>query len=88
MNNINAKLRGTKTLDIFQPARIDPNFTVEDQMKTLATLQKEGKFGHIGLSECSAASVRRANAVSLNVSFWRAGRPDFGTALGGSYHIC
>ncbi|ETW79569.1 Aldo-keto reductase 6 [Heterobasidion irregulare TC 32-1] len=63
VNNINAKLRGTKTLDIFQPARIDPNFTVEDQMKTLATLQKEGKFGHIGLSECSAASVRRANAV-------------------------
>lgn len=65
VDSINAKLRGTKSLDLFECARVDPEYPIEDQMKTLSTLQKEGKFDHIGLSECSAATVERANAVSL-----------------------
>jgi pyridoxine 4-dehydrogenase len=32
-------------------------------MKTLKELVGEGKFAHIGLSECAAATVRRANKV-------------------------
>jgi len=63
VDNINAKLRGTKKLDLFECARVDPEYPIEDQMKTLTTLQMEGKFDHIGLSECSAATVKRANAV-------------------------
>lgn len=53
-----------KKLDLFECARVDPGYPIEDQMKTLVTLQKEGKFDHIGLSECSAATVTRANTVS------------------------
>lgn len=36
---------------------------IETQMENLVTLVKEGKFDYIGLSECSAETLRRANAV-------------------------
>lgn len=45
-------------------------------MKTLVTLVKEGKFTYIGLSECSADTLRRAvkvhpvAAVEIEVSPW------------------
>ncbi|KAJ8502137.1 hypothetical protein ONZ51_g229 [Trametes cubensis] len=58
-----AALRGTKKIDVFQPCRIDKSFTIEEIMKTLVELRNEGKFSHIGLSECSAATMRRAHAV-------------------------
>lgn len=64
MDNINAALRGTKKLDLFESARVDPNVPIEDAIKTLVVLINEGKFNHIGLSECSAATLRRAHAVS------------------------
>lgn len=64
VDNINAALRGTKRMGLFEPARIDPNVPVEDMMKTLVGFVKEGKFDHIGLSECSAQTLRRAHAVS------------------------
>ncbi|CDO74155.1 hypothetical protein BN946_scf185043.g206 [Trametes cinnabarina] len=56
-------LRGTKKMDVFQPARIDKLCTIEETMKTLVELKNEGKFNHIGLSECAAATLRRAHAV-------------------------
>ncbi|KAI0356187.1 aldo/keto reductase [Trametes cingulata] len=56
-------LRGTKKLDLFQPARQDPKVSVEDVVKTLAGFVKEGKFDHIGLSECSADTLRRGHSV-------------------------
>ena len=65
VDSINAALRGTKKLDLFQSARVDKNVPIEDAIKTLAGLIKEGKFGHIGMSECSAATLRRAHAVSI-----------------------
>jgi len=57
-------LRGTKNIDLFQTGRVDPKVPVEDAMRALLTLQKEGKFDHIGMSECSEASLRRAAAVA------------------------
>jgi len=57
-------LRGTKKIDLFQSARVDPNVPVEEAMRSLLALQKEGKFDHIGMSECSEASLRRAAAVA------------------------
>ena len=56
-------LRGKKKIDVFQPARVDKAYTIEDIVKTLVELKNEGKFDHIGLSECSAATLRRAHAV-------------------------
>ncbi|KAH9842658.1 aldo/keto reductase [Rhodofomes roseus] len=76
VDSINAALRGTKKLDLFESARVDHNVPVEESIKALAGLIKEGKFDHIGLSECSAATLRRAHAVhpiaavEIEVSPW------------------
>lgn len=64
VDNINAALRGTKKLDLFECARVDPKHPIEEVIKTLAGLIKEGKFDHIGMSECSAATLRKGHAVS------------------------
>ncbi|CDO76707.1 hypothetical protein BN946_scf184796.g1 [Trametes cinnabarina] len=56
-------LGGTKKLDLFQPARIDPKYSVEEIVGTLSQLVHEGKFDHIGLSECAAHTLWRGNAV-------------------------
>lgn len=49
-----------KKIDIFQCARVDPDVPIEDTMQTLKELISEGKFGHIGLSEVGAETIRRA----------------------------
>ena len=51
-------------MDLFECARVAKNVPVEDAIKTLVELKNEGKFDHIGMSECSAATLRRGNAVS------------------------
>ncbi len=56
-------LRGTKRLDLFQPARCDSNYEIEQYAESLNEMVKEGKFDHIGLSEVSAETVRRAHKV-------------------------
>ncbi|KAI0751220.1 aldo/keto reductase [Daedaleopsis nitida] len=56
-------LRGTKKIDLFEPARLDGKASVENTVGALVELLKEGKFDHIGLSECRAESLRRGNAV-------------------------
>ncbi|KAF7360473.1 Aldo/keto reductase [Mycena venus] len=52
-----------KKLDLFQPARIDRKLSIEKIMGNLVVLLKEGHFSHIGLSECTAETLRRAHAV-------------------------
>lgn len=44
-------------------ARVDPNVPIETSVQALAELVAEGKIGGIGLSEVSAATIRRAHAV-------------------------
>ncbi|KAK7893797.1 hypothetical protein LTR67_006498 [Exophiala xenobiotica] len=56
-------LDGTKKIDIFQCARVDPNTPIEDTIKALAGLVNEGKIGGIGLSEVKASTIERAHAV-------------------------
>jgi len=63
VDTINAKLRGTKRLDVFENGRVDPDRPIEETMKILKKLVQEGKFDHVGISECSAETLRRANAV-------------------------
>jgi len=76
IDNINAKLEGTKRVDIFESARVDPAVPIEEAIKNMKILVNEGKFDHIGLSECSAETLRRANAVhpiasvEIEVSPW------------------
>ncbi|KAL4998897.1 NADP-dependent oxidoreductase domain-containing protein [Aspergillus recurvatus] len=58
-----AILDGVKEIDIFECARVDPNVPIETSIATLAQLVKEGKIGGVGISEASAATIRRAHAV-------------------------
>lgn len=51
------------TIDLYYAHRIDPNIPVEEMVGAMAQLVKEGKVRYLGLSEASASSIRRANAV-------------------------
>lgn len=57
-------LDGTKKIDVFEMARVDPKVPVETSVAALAELVAEGKIGGISLSEVSAATIRRAAAVA------------------------
>ncbi len=50
-------------IDLYYVHRLDRSYPVEDVMGELALLVEEGKIGHIGLCEVSAATLRRAHAV-------------------------
>ncbi|KAF7790846.1 hypothetical protein EIP86_001803 [Pleurotus ostreatoroseus] len=73
---VNAALRGKKKVDLFECARVDSNRPIEDAIRDLVALIKEGLFDHIGMSECSAETLRRAHAVhpitavEIEVSPW------------------
>ncbi|HET6378989.1 MAG TPA: aldo/keto reductase [Methylocella sp.] len=54
---------GTDYIDIYRPARLDPKVPIEETMGALAELVRAGYIRHIGLSEVSAGTVRRAHAV-------------------------
>jgi len=50
-------------IDLFIVCRMDPGTPIEETMGALAELVKEGKIRGIGLSECSAAQIRKAHSV-------------------------
>src|SRR6516164_345997 len=52
-----------ETLDVFCMSRVDPNVPVEESVGGMAELVREGKTRFISLSECSAESLRRGNAI-------------------------
>jgi len=54
---------GTDYIDLYQPSRVHPQFPIEDAVGTLATLVQAGYVRHIGISEASAASIRKAIKV-------------------------
>jgi aryl-alcohol dehydrogenase-like predicted oxidoreductase len=54
---------GVDYLDLYYPARIDPEVPIEDTVGTLGELVKEGKIRYVGLSEAGAETLRRACAV-------------------------
>ena len=55
-------LRRLRT-DLFYQHRVDPEVPIEDVAGTVGELIAEGKVKHFGLSEASAATIRRAHAV-------------------------
>jgi aryl-alcohol dehydrogenase-like predicted oxidoreductase len=54
---------GTGYIDIYRPARLDPNVPIEDTIGAMAEMVKAGYIRHIGLSEVSAETIRKAHAV-------------------------
>ncbi|PIL24119.1 transporter [Ganoderma sinense ZZ0214-1] len=76
LDTVIAALRGTKRVDLFEMARVDPKVPLEEMIQTLVQLKNEGKCDHIGMSECRAETLRKANeihriaAVEIEVSLW------------------
>lgn len=63
IENILTHLEGKKHIDIFECARVDRTVPIEETIASIAEYVKAGKVGGIGLSEVSAATIRRAHAV-------------------------
>jgi len=53
----------TDFIDLYYLHRLDPNVPVEESVGALVRAREAGKIGAIGLSEMSAATIRRAHAV-------------------------
>jgi aryl-alcohol dehydrogenase-like predicted oxidoreductase len=64
-SSIDGSLRrlGTDYVDLFYQHRVDPRVEIEETVGAMAELVASGKVRHIGLSEASAETLRRANAV-------------------------
>jgi aryl-alcohol dehydrogenase-like predicted oxidoreductase len=54
---------GVEHIDIYRPARLDPNVPIEDTVGAIADMIKAGYVRHVGLSEVGATTIRRAAAV-------------------------
>ncbi|MEV4499142.1 aldo/keto reductase [Micromonospora arborensis] len=55
---------GTDYIDIYRPSRLNPQVPVEETVGALREMQQAGYIRHIGLSEVSADTIRRAAAVA------------------------
>jgi aryl-alcohol dehydrogenase-like predicted oxidoreductase len=54
---------GTDRIDLYYQHRVDPGTPIEETVGALSELVTAGKIRHIGLSEASATTIRRAHAV-------------------------
>jgi aryl-alcohol dehydrogenase-like predicted oxidoreductase len=54
---------GTEYVDLYQPARLDPQVPIEDTVGAVAEMIQAGYVRHLGLSEMGADTIRRAHAV-------------------------
>ncbi|MET8118377.1 aldo/keto reductase [Micromonospora sp. NPDC005189] len=55
---------GTDYIDIYRPSRLNPQVPVEETVGAMLEMQQAGYIRHIGLSEVSADTIRRAAAVA------------------------
>ncbi|GAB2794801.1 aldo/keto reductase [Streptomyces daliensis] len=54
---------GLDHIDLYYQHRVDPDVPIEETVGAMAELVAAGKVRHLGLSEASAATIRRAHAV-------------------------
>ncbi|WP_067542972.1 aldo/keto reductase [Nocardia crassostreae] len=54
---------GVDHIDVYRPARLDPNVPIEETVGAIADMVQAGYVRHIGLSEVGAETLRRAAAV-------------------------
>jgi aryl-alcohol dehydrogenase-like predicted oxidoreductase len=70
------KRLGVEHIDLFYQHRVDPNVPIEETVGAMAELVHAGKVRYLGLSEASAATIRRAHdthpitAVQSEYSLW------------------
>jgi aryl-alcohol dehydrogenase-like predicted oxidoreductase len=67
---------GVETIDLYYQHRVDPKTPIEETVGAMAQLVQEGKIRHIGLSEASPQTLRRAvkvhsiTALQTEYSLW------------------
>jgi len=67
---------GVERIDLYYQHRVDPATPIEETVRAMAGLVQEGKIGHIGLSEASPDTLRRAvkvyaiTALQTEYSLW------------------
>ncbi|PXX57789.1 aryl-alcohol dehydrogenase-like predicted oxidoreductase [Nocardia tenerifensis] len=54
---------GVDHIDLYYQHRVDPQVPIEETVGAMAELVRAGKVRHLGLSEASARTIRRAHAV-------------------------
>ncbi len=54
---------GTDYIDLYYQHRLDFNTPIEETVEAMAELVKEGKVRHLGLSEVSVSTIKKAHAV-------------------------
>jgi aryl-alcohol dehydrogenase-like predicted oxidoreductase len=54
---------GVEYVDVYRPARLDPNVPIEETVGAIAEMVEAGYVRHIGLSEVGAETIRRAQAT-------------------------
>ena len=70
------KRLGVETIDLYYQHRVDPATPIEETVGALAQLVQQGKIRHIGLSEASPQTLRRAvkvhpiTALQTEYSLW------------------
>jgi aryl-alcohol dehydrogenase-like predicted oxidoreductase len=57
------KRLGVDAIDLYYQHRVDPNVPIEETVGAMADLVRAGKVRHLGLSEASAQTMRRAHKV-------------------------
>src|SRR5206468_3437080 len=57
------KFLGVATIDLYYQHRVDPKVPIEETVGAMAELVRAGKVRYLGLSEASAATIRRAHKV-------------------------
>jgi aryl-alcohol dehydrogenase-like predicted oxidoreductase len=57
------KRLGVDVIDVYRPARLDPAVPIEDTVGAVKDLIQKGYVRHLGLSEVSADTIRRAHRV-------------------------
>jgi aryl-alcohol dehydrogenase-like predicted oxidoreductase len=57
------KRLGVEVIDLYYQHRVDPNTPIEETVGAMAELVRAGKVRHLGLSEASPATLRRAAAI-------------------------
>ena len=63
MQACEASLRrlGVDVIDLYYQHRVDPSVPIEETVGAMAKLVQQGKVRHLGLSEASPATIRRAH---------------------------
>ncbi len=65
-----------ETIDLYYIHRVDPTVPIEDTVGAMARLKTEGKIRHLGISECSVETLKRAHkthpiaALQTEYSLW------------------